>query len=109
MEAISFLSEGERNALSALKKELQARYKLVQLRALKQPALEGEEPGLDVFIVLEECDWEVEQDLYKFCFELEVKNEISMSPIVYALDELDNVPFEQMSYYKSFAQEGLAV
>lgn len=97
--------------LEDLKSQLVEKFKIVQIRALKGSPHAGNDglEELHVFIVLKEHSWEIETEIYKICYEAEVRNGIAISPVIHDRDELQSLPVEHLPFYQAVVERGIAI
>lgn len=105
------LSKNEKEALIELKNILSKKFQLIQLKLFgsKVKGYSDEESDIDVFIVINKCDWNIEKDIYEICFEIGLKYDVLLSPVVYSQDEIEDKVIQATPFYKNVEKEGLQV
>lgn len=105
------LSNKEKAALLELKKSIKQKYVLVDFKLFgsKVKGDSDRESDLDVLIVLETLDWKTEKAIFELCFEVGLKYDLLLSPIVYSKDEYESSPNKITPFYLSVEKEGISI
>jgi predicted nucleotidyltransferase len=93
-----------------LKKEVAARYSLVEMRVFGSTARgdRGAESDIDVFLHLPRVDREVEEELFDVAYELELKYDCLIDLIILSDEDLTGAGAKPF-IYRSMMEEGIAV
>ena len=105
------LTLNEKKATDELKKILMSKYSLIEFKLFGSKARDKEtrESDIDIFIIIEECNWTIEKDIYELCFELSLKYEVLLSPVVYSKDDAQNNIIQATPFYQTIAREGVSI
>lgn len=105
------LTKNEEDALMELKNILSKKYRLIQLKLFgsKVKGYFDKESDIDVLIVIGKCNWDIEKDIYEICFEIGLKYDILLSPMVYSQDEIESEVIQATPFYKNVEKEGLPI
>jgi predicted nucleotidyltransferase len=105
------LKENEERAIKSLKKELDNRFKLVDLWLFGSKARgdDTEESDVDVMIKLAETDHETESQIYDIVYEINLKNDTFISVIIFSKYEIDEGPMAESPIYKIIQKEGVLI
>ena len=105
------LTENEEDALRELKEVLLKRYSLIQLKLFgsKAKGYADSESDIDVFVVLDKCNWEIEKGVYELCFEIGLKYDVLLSPAVYSRVEIESELIKATPFYKAVEREGISI
>lgn len=60
-----------------------------------------------MYILLEETDWQTEQEIYDLCFEIGLENDVVLSPVVFSRGELQNRALKESPFLKNLARDGV--
>lgn len=103
------LKASEQEAIRTLKKELDQRYKPIEMRLFgsKTRAEAAPDSDIDVFIVLEEVNWEIEREIYDFCFEISLEHDVLISPIIFSEEELEDPFMKGSPFLAAVEREGI--
>ncbi len=105
------MNKNEKAAIRSLKNELARRFDLVDLR-LFGSKVRGEdtpESDMDVMIELAGTNPEIESQIYDIIFEINLKNDIFISAIIFSKNEIDEGPMAESPIYKVIQKEGVSV
>ena len=111
MQEDILLNKNEKAAIRSLKNELSRRFDLVDLR-LFGSKVRGEdtpESDMDVMIELAGTNPEIESQIYDIIFEINLKNDIFISAIIFSKNEIDEGPMAESPIYKVIQREGISV
>lgn len=105
------LNPNERRAISELKAILLKKYNLVELKLFgsKVKGVETKESDVDIFIVLEQYDWDIEKQIYELCFEIGLKYDVFLSPLLYSKEEIHDELIKATPFYQVVEKEGIAI
>jgi len=103
------LSSTERAALAELKEILARQFDVQDIRLFGSRArgMGSPESDLDLFIVLSRVDWEIEKAIYTLCFELSVKYNLLLAPVLYSRAEIEDSRIQATPFYRVIQREGL--
>jgi uncharacterized protein (UPF0332 family)/predicted nucleotidyltransferase len=110
MKAIEeLLLDKERKALDELKDALLERYDLLRLILIGSKARGDSHPesDIDVVIVLKELDSQRRDDISHLCFEVGLKHDVLLQPILYTPDELNSPLIQVQPFYKNMIADGV--
>lgn len=103
------ITEKEKTALKELKESVRKKYNLIVFKLFGSRA-RGDfdsESDLDVLIVVEILDWQIEKDIFELCFEIGLKYDLLLSPIVYSKREYESNRNKITPFYQSVEREGI--
>lgn len=105
------LLPNEKKALNALKKELNQRYELLDLRIYgsKAKGVDTPESDLDVMVVLKNLTPLIESEIDDLIFDINLENDCLITAIFFDLKELENGPLSESPIYKKIKLEGIAI
>lgn len=105
------LNLNERKAIAELKEKLLSRYDLADLKLFgsKVKGKGTKDSDVDIFIVLEQCDWEIEKKIYELCFEISLKYDTLLSPIIYSKKEIQDDLIKATPFYQVVEREGIPI
>jgi predicted nucleotidyltransferase len=64
---------------------------------------------IDLFIVLRQSDWQIEKAVYELCFEISLKYDVFLAPVVYSEKEVEDKLTKITSFYRNVEMEGIAI
>jgi predicted nucleotidyltransferase len=105
------LSQKELAALTDLKTALLQQFDITDMRLFGSKARGTGHPesDLDLFIVVPELDWEREKAIYTLCFEVSLRYDLLIAPILCSQAEIDNPLVKEAPFYQTIQAEGLPV
>lgn len=105
------LTQNERSAITALKKEIAQRYALqwIKLIGSKARGDSDSESDLDVVIVLTDLSWPIEKSIYELCYALSIQYDVLISPVLFSSQEISDRYIQITPFYKVVQQEGILV
>ena len=101
----------ERKALEEVKKILEDRYALLDFRIFGSNA-RGEdtsESDIDVMIELPEITPEIEGEIDRIIFDINLKNDCLITAVFFSRKELEEGPLDQSPLYKAIEREGIVI
>jgi hypothetical protein len=60
-----------------------------------------------VFIVLREVNWQIEREIYDLCFEISLKHDVFISPIIFSERELEDQSLKYSPFLAAVEKEGI--
>jgi predicted nucleotidyltransferase len=105
------LKPNELAAVQELRQVLARDYGLVELRLIGSKARgdSGPESDIDVVIVLEDCDWQRKRRVFRLCFELSLKFDVLLAPIVFTRERFNSDRNRTTPFYQNVQREGVLV
>lgn len=106
---MKYLTENERRAVLELKDILSKEYGLIEIRLFGSKARGSKdwESDIDLFILLEDYDWEREKKICHVCFEIGLKYDVFLSPILYSRKEVEDRLTRASHFFKTVQREGI--
>ncbi len=103
------LKEHEKAALRELKKILQENYGLLDFRIFGSKAREEDSPESDVDIMIElsEVNPQIESEIDKIIFGINLENDCFISAVLFGKKELEEGPLDQSPLYRIIEREGI--
>lgn len=103
------LKENEKAALKELKKILREKYGLLDFRLFgsKARGQDSPESDIDVMIELSEVNPEIESEIDKTIFVINLKYDCFISAVLFGQKELEEGPLDQSPLYKVVEREGI--
>lgn len=105
------LKDNEQEALFELKNEIQSRYELLDYRLYGSRAKGHDLPDsdIDVMIELEKTSPEIELDIDKLVFSINLEHDCFISVVLFNRSELEEGPLDQSPLYRAIQREGIAL
>ena len=105
------LRPNERAAVQELHQLLARDYRLVELRLFGSKARgdSGPESDIDVVIVVEDCDWARKRSIFRLCYELSLKHDVLLAPLVFSRERFYSDRNRTTPFYQNVQAEGVAV
>jgi predicted nucleotidyltransferase len=96
--------------VAELKRDIAAKYELLEFRVFGSTARDDRRPGsdIDIFVLLPHVERHIEEDLFNIAYELELKHDCLIDLIVFGKDGLD-VLLSKTPLYRQVVEEGIAV
>lgn len=106
---MEYLGEQEKKAIIELKEALSKRYKLLEMRLFGSKARgpANWESDIDLYILMEDYDWGVEMEVCHLCFEIGLKYEVFLSPIIFSRKETEDRFIRATPFFKIIQREGI--
>jgi predicted nucleotidyltransferase len=103
------LTENETKALQELKDTLSKRFALLDFRLYGSKARGDSEPDsdMDVMLLLEQSTPEIRAYIYDTIYELILKYDTLISPVLYVREDIENGPLSESPLYKIILKEGI--
>lgn len=103
------LKAAEKEAIRALKRELDQRYRPIELRLFGSKARGESSPDsdIDVFIILRKVNWQIEREIYDLCFEIGLEYDVLISPIIFSAEELKDPAMRSSPFLAAVKTEGI--
>lgn len=105
------LSERDKTALSALKKALEERFKLIDFRVYGSK-VRGEaspESDIDVMIEVEDYNPAIESEIDDIVFKINIEHDCLISVVIFGRRELEEGPLGESPLYKIIEKEGVKI
>ena len=104
------ISPKEKQALAALRSELQDKYQIVDVKVFgsKARGTDTVESDLDVMIVLEDLSPAIESEIDDLIFEINIEYSCLITALFFGREELERGPLTESPVYKKILQEGIA-
>jgi len=101
----------EKKALEALRSKLLQNYGLLDLRLYgsKAKGTDVEDSDLDIMIVLEDHSPVIESEIDDLIFEINLKYNCFITPLLFSRKELEAGPLTESPIYKKIQQEGISL
>lgn len=105
------LSLNEKKAARELKEELIKKYNLVEFKLFGSKARSSadNESDIDIFIVIKNTDWTIEKGIYELCFEISLKYDVLLSPVIFSKKDADSHIIQATPFYQVVAKEGINI
>jgi predicted nucleotidyltransferase len=93
-----------------LKKDISARYELLDFKVFGSTVRDDHRPesDIDIFVLLPHVERNTEEELFNIAYDLELKYDCLIDLIVFGKDELDSV-LSKTPLYRQVVEEGIAV
>ena len=108
---MNVLAKNELDAICELKNSIDKHYRFFWMKLFGSKARgdANKESDVVVCIVLEETNWKIEREIYELCFEIGLKYDILLSPVVFSKDEISNRLTMVTPFYRVMEREGIAI
>lgn len=105
------LKINEKEALIELRDILQQKYPIsdIKLFGSKAKGVDNKESDLDVLIITDKMNWAIEKNLYEICFEISLKYDVLISPIIFTEEEVKNRFIKATPFYQNVEREGISI
>lgn len=105
------LTTNEKAALLELKNTIKDKYKILDIKIFgsKVKGIADKESDLDILIVADKIDWAIEKDLYGICFEISLKHDVLLSPILFSTADINNKYIKATPFYQNVEREGISI
>ena len=105
------LSTNENRALADFREALEADFGASDVRLFGSRARgEGDaESDLDVFVVVPILSWDIEKSIYGLSFDISLRHDVLISPILYSQDDIKNPSIQISPLYKTVQREGVRI
>jgi len=105
------LSRRERKALAELKHAISNKHNVLWMKLFGSKARgEGDEASdIDVAIVLEKVDWPIEKSVYEACFDLGLKHDILIAPVIFSRKEIADKLIQATPFFRTVVKEGVDI
>jgi len=109
--AQSTLAENEKLALSALKRAVGERYRLIDFRIFGSKARGDASPDsdIDIMMELEEYTPAIESSIDDIVYEINLAYDCFISAVIFSRKELEEGPMTESPFYKAIEREGIRV
>lgn len=103
------LKQNELIAINKFKEVISKKYNLVQLKLFGSKAKGNfdKESDIDLFVILDNCNWKIEKEVYELCFEIGLEYNVLLSPIIYSKNEFEDKLTKATPFYKIIEREGI--
>lgn len=103
------LAANETQVLRALKKRLQDRYDLLEMKVFGSKARGEAAPDsdIDLFILLRKVNWQIEREIYDLCFEINLEYNVFISPVIFSEKELEDLSMKSSPFVTTIEREGI--
>jgi predicted nucleotidyltransferase len=103
------LAENEERALRELRKELFAKYPIIEIRLYGSKARgEGrQDSDLDVMIEIPDYDRAMVAEIDDIIYRINLEHDVFISALVFGKDELEEGPMSEAPLYKVIQREGV--
>jgi predicted nucleotidyltransferase len=93
-----------------LKKDIAAKYELLEIKVFGSTARDDRHAGsdIDIFVLLPHAERYIEEDLFNIAYEIELKHDCLIDLIVFGKDELDEL-LSKTPLYRQVVEEGIAI
>ena len=107
----SLLSDKEREALSALKKAVGERYRLIDFRLFGSKVRGDASPDsdIDVMLELEEYTPAIESTVDDIVYDINLSYDCFITTVIFGRKELEEGPLTESPLYKTIDREGIRV
>jgi predicted nucleotidyltransferase len=111
MREVKMLNLNEKKAVAELKEELTRKYNLVEFKLFGSKArnVADKESDIDIFIVIENTDWTIEKGIYELCFEISLRYDVLLSPVIFSKKDINNHIIQATPFYQVVAREGVDI
>lgn len=108
---MEYLTEPEKKAIIELKEVLTERYNLLEMRLFGSKARGPTdwESDIDLYILLEDYNWGVEMEICRLCFEIGLKYDVLLSPVLFSQKEVENRFVRATPFFKTIQKEGIPI
>jgi predicted nucleotidyltransferase len=109
MKKKPILRKSEREALNELKAALSQQLELIDFRLFGSKARGDSttDSDMDVMLVLEDVSPEIRQRVFDIIYEIDLKYDSLISPVLYARRDLEEGPFSESPLYRNAVSEGI--
>lgn len=95
--------------LSRIRKHLSSRLVIVRLFGSQAREQATEESDIDLFIVVKSYSKEVEDSILDEAYEVSLKHDVVITPLVYSEEEVNSPLFQVTPFYKNVMEEGISL
>lgn len=105
------LTENERRVLAKLAQDLRNTFGAQEIRLFGSATKNdlAEESDIDIFVVVSELNWPIEQAISDRCYEATLECGRLITPCVFSRHELTDTPLRASPLVKSVKQEGISL
>jgi predicted nucleotidyltransferase len=96
--------------VAELKKEISAKFEILDFRVFGSTARNERRPGsdIDIFILLPHVERRIEEDLFNIAYDIELKHDCLIDLIVFGKDALDEF-LSKTPLYRQVVEEGITI
>ena len=111
MRKALLLKKKEKIAIRSLKEELSNKLNFRYMRVFgsKVRGEDTPESDIDVMIELAETNPEIESQIYDIIYEINLKNDVFISAIIFSKAEVEEGPMAESPIYKIIQKEGVLI
>jgi predicted nucleotidyltransferase len=104
-------NKGEQEAIRELKRVLEERFRLVEMRIFGSKARGNalSDSDIDIMIELEACSPEIESAIDDVIFKINLAYDCFISAIIFSRDELEKGPLDASPLYRTILREGVRI
>jgi len=107
------LESGKRAALeeflSRIRRRLSSHITIVRLFGSQARGEATEESDIDLFIIVKSYSKEVEISILDEAYEVSLKHDVVITPLVYGEEEVNSPLFQVTPFYKNVTEEGISL
>ena len=111
MKTTTKLSKNENSAIQELKQNVLNQYGLLQMKIFgsKVRGDYDEHSDIDLLLVLREVNWQIEKAISELCFEIGLKHDVLLSPVILSDDDINDKLIQSTPFYRVIEKEGVIV
>lgn len=105
------MTKNEKKAITALKKQLEASFSILDLKLYgsKTQNTDTPESDIDLMIVLDQITPKIEAQIDKIVFDINLKYDCLISTLIFSTEEIQNGPLSESPIYKNIIKFGVSV